>query len=194
MAPHDERERPQRLITEEVTVSRRDFFKTVGATSLAASVLSRADAAAQARRGGSALGYPDGPGYMPIRQEVAQNLRDRGIVGYADRLRVEPGGTIQFMVSSELPSYRAEIVRLIHGDPNPDGPGIKEGHLHRRQRRVSRDPSRSAPGVIRDRGPTPTLFGSRTASPSPRGSLRPRSDRRGVRRPRRFPVSAPRGS
>ena len=126
MAPHDERERPQRPITEEVTVSRRDFFKTVGATSLAASVLSRADAAAQARRGGSALGYPDGPGYMPIRQEVAQNLRDRGIVGYADRLRVEPGGTIRFMVSSELPSYRAEIVRLIHGDPNPDGPGIKE--------------------------------------------------------------------
>ena len=126
MAPRDELEQPQGPVTEEGTVSRRDFFKTVGATSLAASVLSRTDAVAQARRGGSALGYPDGPGYMPIRREVAENLRDRGIVGYADQLRVQPGETIRFMVSSELPSYRAEIARLIHGDPNPDGPGIKE--------------------------------------------------------------------
>jgi N,N-dimethylformamidase len=48
------------------------------------------------------------------------------IVGYGDRLSVAAGEVIQFMVSSELPSYRAEIVRLIHGDPNPDGPGFKE--------------------------------------------------------------------
>ena len=39
---------------------------------------------------------------------------------------MQPGETIRFMVSSEQPSYRAAIVRLIHGDPNPDGPGIKE--------------------------------------------------------------------
>ena len=49
-----------------------------------------------------------------------------GIVGYADRLSVQPGETIQFMVSSQLPEYEADIVRLIHGDPNPRGPGIKE--------------------------------------------------------------------
>ena len=49
-----------------------------------------------------------------------------GIVGYADRMSVAPGETIRFMVSSELPTYRAEIVRLIHGDANPNGPGIKE--------------------------------------------------------------------
>src|SRR5581483_9291173 len=30
------------------------------------------------------------------------------------------------MVSSELPSYRAELVRLIHGDTSPAGPGVKE--------------------------------------------------------------------
>ena len=62
---------------------------------------------------------------MRIRQEVAENLVKRGIVGYADacaRLRE----TIRFMVSSEVPRYRADIVRLIHGDANPAGPGIKE--------------------------------------------------------------------
>ena len=53
-------------------------------------------------------------------------LAAMGVVGYADRLSVAPGETIRFMVSSRLPTYRAEIVRLIHGDANPNGPGIKE--------------------------------------------------------------------
>ena len=48
------------------------------------------------------------------------------IVGYSDRLSVQPGQTVSFMVSSEFPSYQADLVRLIHGDPNPKGPGFKE--------------------------------------------------------------------
>ncbi len=48
------------------------------------------------------------------------------VVGYADRFSVAAGETIQFKVSCELPVYRADIVRLIHGDPNPRGPGFKE--------------------------------------------------------------------
>ena len=48
------------------------------------------------------------------------------IVGYADRYSVRAGDTIRFMVSSRLPSYQADIVRLIHGDVNPEGPGFKE--------------------------------------------------------------------
>ena len=48
------------------------------------------------------------------------------IVGYTDRLSVQPGQKIGFKVSSELPSYRADIVRLVHGDENPQGPGFKE--------------------------------------------------------------------
>jgi N,N-dimethylformamidase len=48
------------------------------------------------------------------------------VVGYADRFSVRPGETIRFMVSCERSKYRAEIVRLIHGDPNPRGPGFKE--------------------------------------------------------------------
>lgn len=48
------------------------------------------------------------------------------IIGYCDRLTVEPGDKIRFMVSSDFPRYRADLVRLIHGDDNPKGPGLKE--------------------------------------------------------------------
>ena len=58
--------------------------------------------------------------------DVPETLRERGIVGYTDRLSVQPGETIRFMVSSEEPRYQADIVRLIQGDADPDGPGFKE--------------------------------------------------------------------
>ena len=48
------------------------------------------------------------------------------IVGYTDRLSVQPGENIRFMVSCGHETYRADIVRLIHGDDNPLGPGFKE--------------------------------------------------------------------
>ena len=48
------------------------------------------------------------------------------IVGYSDRLSAAPGNTIRFMVSCVHPSYRVDLIRLIHGDPHPRGPGIKE--------------------------------------------------------------------
>ncbi len=51
------------------------------------------------------------------------------IVGYSDRLCVEQGGTIEFMVSCAHPRYRAELVRLVHGDVNPQGPGLKTAHV-----------------------------------------------------------------
>ena len=47
------------------------------------------------------------------------------IVGYGDRWSVQPGETIRFMVSAEVPRYQARVVRLIHGDTNPAGPGFK---------------------------------------------------------------------
>lgn len=54
-------------------------------------------------------------------------LRKTIIHGYADRLSVAPGERIEFKVSSEEPgTYRADVVRLIHGDTNPAGPGFKE--------------------------------------------------------------------
>ena len=48
------------------------------------------------------------------------------IVGYADRISVRPGERLRFMVSCQLPEYQADMVRLIHGDQNPQGPGFKE--------------------------------------------------------------------
>ena len=49
------------------------------------------------------------------------------ITGYADKISAVPGETISFMVNSEIKNnYRADIVRLICGDENPDGPGYKE--------------------------------------------------------------------
>lgn len=48
------------------------------------------------------------------------------LVGYSDRLSGVPGDTIRFMVSSAHPTYEARIVRMIHGDPNPLGPGFVE--------------------------------------------------------------------
>src|SRR5262245_13168438 len=56
----------------------------------------------------------------PQVQPSAQEGLDRmGIVGYADHLTAQPGDSIKFMVSSNSPRYRADIVRIIHGDANP---------------------------------------------------------------------------
>ena len=49
------------------------------------------------------------------------------LTAYSDKISVRPGETIRFMVSSEQEAdYDAELVRLICGDLNPDGPGYKE--------------------------------------------------------------------
>src|SRR6185436_14650518 len=123
MAPHDDKPDNESNQSAESSppadVTRRDFFKTVGAAGVAASV-----AQPSAAQRGAAQAPQDSPRapverpYSPIRQEVSENLVKRGIVGYADHLRIQPGETIKFMVSSETPRYRADIVRLIHGDAN----------------------------------------------------------------------------
>ena len=49
------------------------------------------------------------------------------LTGYTDRLSAGPGETISFRISSVASEpYDARLVRVICGDPNPDGPGIKE--------------------------------------------------------------------
>ncbi|EGH00116.1 Large subunit of N2CN-dimethylformamidase [gamma proteobacterium IMCC2047] len=53
------------------------------------------------------------------------------ITGYSDKFSVRPGEDIGFHVHSEYEeSYQADIVRLIHGDTNPEGPGYKEELIH----------------------------------------------------------------
>ena len=48
------------------------------------------------------------------------------IVGYSDPLTVRPADSIRFMVSTAHREFRASIVRLIHGDTSPLGPGFVE--------------------------------------------------------------------
>jgi N,N-dimethylformamidase len=54
-------------------------------------------------------------------------MREANIHGYCDVPSVAPGERIRFYISCEEDdSYQADIVRLIHGDTNPAGPGFKE--------------------------------------------------------------------
>ena len=49
------------------------------------------------------------------------------ILAYADRVSVAPTETVKVMVSCDrLESYDAQLVRVIQGDINPDGPGYRE--------------------------------------------------------------------
>src|SRR4051812_28276756 len=47
------------------------------------------------------------------------------IVGYTDPLTAAPDELVRVMVSSESETYRARLVRLVHGDINAAGPGFK---------------------------------------------------------------------
>jgi len=52
------------------------------------------------------------------------------ITGYPDRHSVAPGETIAFKVSlEEGDSFEARLVRVVHGDCNPEGPGLKFPHV-----------------------------------------------------------------
>lgn len=49
------------------------------------------------------------------------------LTGYSDRIYARPGDVVEFKVNCAVADeYRAEIVRIICGDTNPDGPGVKE--------------------------------------------------------------------
>ncbi|MFC7054267.1 N,N-dimethylformamidase beta subunit family domain-containing protein [Hansschlegelia quercus] len=49
------------------------------------------------------------------------------ITGYSDRLYARAGETIDFKINCDDPGeYEAEIVRIVCGDDNPEGPGVKE--------------------------------------------------------------------
>ncbi|MEX2650037.1 MAG: N,N-dimethylformamidase beta subunit family domain-containing protein, partial [Alphaproteobacteria bacterium] len=75
---------------------------------------------------------------------MTDGLPRKRIVGYADRMSARPGEAIRFMASCEdVPSYRADLVRLISGDHHPDGCGFIErvvpsvlGTTHRGRRQI----------------------------------------------------------
>src|ERR1700676_4020601 len=52
------------------------------------------------------------------------------ITGYPDRYSVAPGEKIDFKISlEEGESFDGRIVRVVHGDCNPEGPGLKFPHI-----------------------------------------------------------------
>ena len=52
------------------------------------------------------------------------------LFGYADRLSVKQGETIGFHVNADgTATAEAQLVRLIHGDEHPDGPGFVEQEI-----------------------------------------------------------------
>ncbi len=47
------------------------------------------------------------------------------VTGYPDRYSVAPGEKIAFKISLEdTDRFDARIVRVVHGDCNPEGPGL----------------------------------------------------------------------
>ena len=52
------------------------------------------------------------------------------ILGYPDRYSVAPGEEIAFKVSLEEGThFESRVVRVVHGDANPAGPGLKFRHV-----------------------------------------------------------------
>lgn len=49
------------------------------------------------------------------------------LTGYTDKISVAPGDSVDFKVSADnATTAHVEIVRIIHGDEHPDGPGFLE--------------------------------------------------------------------
>ena len=67
-------------------------------------------------------------GISPVQAQRTDILEATGmkVTGYADRMSVQPGEVVRFMISSNQPRYRLDLVRLIHGDESPTGSGFKE--------------------------------------------------------------------
>ncbi|MFF0577677.1 N,N-dimethylformamidase beta subunit family domain-containing protein [Streptosporangium saharense] len=64
---------------------------------------------------------------LPVDPATPQEALDAlGVSGYPDRLSVQPGESVKFMVSTKSPTFRATMVRVTHGDADPRGPGLKE--------------------------------------------------------------------
>ena len=52
------------------------------------------------------------------------------LTGYPDRYSAAPGEHVEFKISlEEGDSFEARLVRVIHGDANPHGPGLKFRHI-----------------------------------------------------------------
>ena len=77
---------------------------------------------------------------------------------YLDPISVGPGDRVQVMVSTDASTYRVEVARLLHGDPNPEGPGVLDqivDWLDSQERHPGRSGEVEHLGQPRIRGPPP---------------------------------------
>ncbi|WP_188064337.1 N,N-dimethylformamidase beta subunit family domain-containing protein [Sphingobium sp. KCTC 72723] len=51
------------------------------------------------------------------------------LTGYSDPLSITAGDAVDFMITGDLGKADIRIVRLLHGDTNPDGPGFVEEEI-----------------------------------------------------------------
>lgn len=51
------------------------------------------------------------------------------LTGYSSSVFVRPGGSLGFHVHSESSNVDVRLVRLLHGDENPRGPGFQEREI-----------------------------------------------------------------
>jgi N,N-dimethylformamidase len=51
------------------------------------------------------------------------------LTGYSDRVWTRPGETIGFHIHSESPDVEYQLMRLLHGDEDPRGPGFQEREI-----------------------------------------------------------------
>jgi N,N-dimethylformamidase len=65
------------------------------------------------------------------------------VVGYLDRLSAPAGASVACLISTTAPTVDVDVVRLIHGDTNPAGPGF-------RIEPVPAVPARTVPGRVQD--------------------------------------------
>lgn len=57
-------------------------------------------------------------------------MAEQKVFGYADKISVKPGDDISFYVHADgTRAVDAQLVRLIHGDSHPDGPGYREEEI-----------------------------------------------------------------
>ena len=57
-------------------------------------------------------------------------MAEQKVFGYADKISVRPGDDISFYVHADgTRTVDAQLVRLIHGDSHPDGPGYREEEI-----------------------------------------------------------------
>ena len=78
------------------------------------------------------------------------------VFGYSDKISVKPGEVIQFHVNADGTEIaEAQLVRLIHGDEHPSGPGFIEEEIDCAGERHVEGRKAIYPGRVIPRGADP---------------------------------------